>query len=102
MNRTNEFGRRWIGIVTYFERIEMNFCMRKRYLALFGGDPESLYLIKRENKRSLKSVYMKLSLSKLRRMADGMRAGVVHAAELHLYLRYRGVPESKIPESLRV
>jgi hypothetical protein len=68
----------------------------EQYPAAFGGDKNTLYLIKRLGKQSPKSGYLKFKLSTLRSIADQTRSGVVQAAELHLYLRFRGQPDSEI------
>jgi hypothetical protein len=69
---------------------------------MFGGEPETLYLIKRGDKRLPQSVYLKLKLTDLRTIADDMRRGVHQCAEIHIYLRFRGVPVANIPKNLRV
>jgi hypothetical protein len=45
----------------------------EQYPPSFGGDPETLYLIKRVGKQSPKSGHMKFKLSRLRFIADKIR-----------------------------
>ena len=71
------------------------------YPASFGGQPDTLYLIKRADKRSRKSVYLKFTLSQLRSIADQMRRGVVQSAEVHIYRRFDGIPLEKVPTAYR-
>jgi hypothetical protein len=73
----------------------------EQYPPAFGGGEDVLYLIKRVGKQSPKSGYMKFSLERLRFIADKIRVGVVHAAELHLYLRFRGKRISELPHIYR-
>ena len=74
----------------------------EQYPASFGGNPAFLYLIKRMNKRSRTSGYMKLTLEYLRSIADKVRAGIVQSATISIYLRLRGQPLEKIDRSLRL
>jgi hypothetical protein len=71
------------------------------YPASFGGNPDFLYLIKRLDKRSPRSGYMKLTLEYLRSIADKVRAGIVQSATINIYLRVRGQPLEKIDRGLR-
>jgi hypothetical protein len=73
----------------------------EQYPAAFGGNPKFLYLIKRMDKRSRRSGYMKLTLEYLRSIADTVRAGIVQSATIDIYLRLRGLPLQKIDRSLR-
>jgi hypothetical protein len=73
----------------------------EQYPAAFGGDKNTLYLTKRVGKQSPKSGYLKFELQTLRSIADQIRAGVAQAAELHLYLRFRGQSPSEIPRFYR-
>jgi hypothetical protein len=66
-----------------------------------GGDPQLLYLIKRIDKRSRQSGYMKLSVAYLRSIAGKIRAGIVQSARISIYLRTRGLPLQKIDRQLR-
>ena len=94
------------NILAYFQQCNRNrneLLHAEQYPAMFGGVPETLYLIKRSDKRLPGStVYLKLKLSELRKIADDMRKGVHQCAEIHIYLRFRGVPIEQIPENLRV
>jgi hypothetical protein len=74
----------------------------EHYPALFGGDPDTLYLTKRIGKQSPKSGYMAFHLSRLRSIADKIRVGVVQCGEIHIYLRVRDVPADSLPVSLRI
>jgi hypothetical protein len=67
------------------------------YPAMFGGNPDTLYLTKRVGKQSPKSGYMKFKLPQLRSIADKIRAGVVQSAILNLHLRYRDQSLDAIP-----
>jgi hypothetical protein len=61
---------------------------------------ETLYSIKREDKRPRQSVYMKFTLAELRAIANYMRRGVVQIAEIHLNARSparRPIPEPISP-----
>lgn len=71
------------------------------YPASFGGNPALLYLIKRVDKRSQQSGYMKLSVGYLRTIADQIRAGIVQSARIGIYLRIRGVSPEKVDRQLR-
>jgi hypothetical protein len=93
------------NLLDYFDQCNRNrneLMHAEQYPAMFGGEPETLYLIKRSDKRSSGSVYMKFKLSELRSIADYMRTGVVQSAEIHIYLRFRGMPEKDIQDNLRV
>jgi hypothetical protein len=57
----------------------------------------ALHLTKRVSKQSAKSGYLRLSLSEMRIIADRMRQGVKQAAEIHIFLRYRGRPKETLP-----
>ena len=70
----------------------------ERYPPSFGGDRGLLYLTKRIGKQSPKPGYIKISLERLRFIADKMREGIVRSAEMHIYFRYRNLPREKIPE----
>jgi hypothetical protein len=61
----------------------------------FGKD-DVLYLTKRIDKASSQSGHVELTLGEMRDLAENIRAGVVLCAELSLYLRYGGIPRSKI------
>lgn len=92
------------NLVSYF-----NWCRNCRnhilhselYPPAFGGEKDTLYLIKKASKKSTKSGYMKFKLIALRGIADKIRYGVVQSAEIHIYLRYRDVPSHKVRKSLR-
>jgi hypothetical protein len=92
------------NLVSYF-----NWCRNCRnhilhselYPPAFGGEKDTLYLIKKASKKSTESGYMKFKLIALRGIADKIRYGVVQSAEIHIYLRYRDVPSHKVRESLR-
>ena len=73
----------------------------EHYPALFGGQPETLYLIKRVGKKNPKPAYMALKLSELRLIAENFRHGVARSAELSLKIRYRHVPPKEVPASIR-
>lgn len=71
------------------------------YPSSLGGDPQLLYLIKRIDKRSRQSGYMKLSVAYLRSIAGKIRVGIVQSARISIYLRTRGLPLEKIDKQLR-
>jgi len=92
------------NLLSYFDRCCFNrnqLLHAEFYPASFGGKPDTLYLIKRADKRSRKSVHMKFSLSQLRAIADQMRKGVVQSAEIHIYRRFEGIPVGKVPNAYR-
>jgi len=68
----------------------------------FGGEPDFLYLTKRQSKQSAESGYMKLSLKELRTIAERVREGIVQSGTIHIHLRVRGQPLEKVEQSLRV
>jgi hypothetical protein len=71
-----------------------NLLNAERYPPGLGGIKGTLYLVKRASKLSSEFAYIKLTLDELREIADCIRTGVVHCAEIHIYLRYRGQPET--------
>jgi hypothetical protein len=71
----------------------------ERHPTAFFMDPDFLHLSKRIGKQSPKMGYLKLTLERIRSIADSMRKGVVQSAELHLYLRYAGTPFDSIPQT---
>lgn len=73
----------------------------EQYPALFGGNPEMLYLTKRIGKQTPKTGHMAFTLERLRSIADKMRAGVSQSGQIHIHLRVRDVPIEKIEVSLR-
>lgn len=73
----------------------------ERYPASFGGDPDTLYLTKRMGKQSSKHGYMKFTLRRLRFIADRFNAGVIQSADIHIRLRYDGVPIDKVHGPIR-
>jgi hypothetical protein len=68
----------------------------ERYPASFGRHKD-LHLTKPLNKRSSERGYMTLDLATLRDLADKIRAGIKHAATLHIYLRCRDWPRASWP-----
>ena len=93
------------NVLVYFQQCNRNrneLLHAEQYPAMFGGEPETLYLIKRGDKRLPQSVYLKLKLTDLRAIADDMRRGVHQCAEIHIYIRFRGAPVADIPKNLRV
>lgn len=89
------------NIVKYFDVCTWNrnqLLHAERYPPAFGGDGESLYLIKSSAKGSDEKRYFKIDLSELRSIADQMRAGIVQCAAIHIYRRYGNCPDGDIPE----
>jgi hypothetical protein len=89
------------NIVKYFDVCTWNrnqLLHAERYPPAFGGDGESLYLIKPSAKGSDENRYFKIDLSELRSIADQMRVGVVQCAEIHIYRRFVNSPESEVPQ----
>jgi hypothetical protein len=71
----------------------------EHYPAAFGGERDTLHLIKRLGKQSPEPGYMKFRLAQLRTIADQMRAGLVQSAELNIHLRFRDAPANKVPRA---
>jgi hypothetical protein len=74
----------------------------EQYPALFGGEPDKLYLTKKEGKQSRKSIYVTVGLSQLRDIANKMQRGIEQGATIRIYLRVTGVPADKLPTSLKM
>ena len=74
----------------------------ERYPPSFGGDPDTLYLIKRVGKQSPQSGYMKFKLQRLRYIADRICEGVSQCGIIRIYLTWRGRPLAEVPQSLRI
>ena len=92
------------NVLDYFKwckRTRDQILHAERYPASFGGDPDTLYLIKRVGRRSAKSGHMALKLNELRSIADKMRVGIVQSASIHIHLRVRDTPIDKIELGLR-
>jgi hypothetical protein len=68
----------------------------EHYPASFGRHKD-LHLTKPLSKRSSQRGYMTLDLATLRDVADKIRAGIKHAATLHIYLRCRDWPRASWP-----
>jgi hypothetical protein len=74
----------------------------EHYPPLFGGDPETLHLTKREGKRTPKQVYVTLGLARLRDIADKIQAGREQCARIRIYLRVRGRHVHELDHGLMV
>ena len=73
----------------------------ENYPASFGGDAETLYLIKRMGKQNPRSVYMRFTLSELRSIADKIRDGIVRSAIIEIRLRYLDAAPATVPPPYR-
>jgi hypothetical protein len=71
----------------------------EHYPAAFGGERDTLHLIKRVSKQSPRSGYMKFRLTQLRTVADQMRTGLVQSAEINIHLRFRDKPPGDVPRA---
>jgi hypothetical protein len=83
------------ALIKYFEWCveTRNYLMHaKPYSAMFGGDPDKIYLSKRANKRTSRLAYLVLDLPTLRNAADNIQAGLRCCTDLHLFLRLRDTP----------
>jgi hypothetical protein len=93
------------NVLDYFDRCNENrneLLHAEQYPAMFGGKPETLYLIKRGDRRSPESIYMAFTLPQLRSIADELRTGIMQSAEIQIYLRYRKQAEHTIPKAARI
>jgi hypothetical protein len=93
------------NVLEYFQwcrHVRNQILHAEHYPPRFGGDSDTLHLIKRVGKQSPKSGHMAFSLQKLRSIAETMRLGVVQSARIRVYLRVRDVPESQLSVALRM
>lgn len=69
------------------------------YPAMFGGDPDRLYLIKRKSKKESAPTYHWPTVKELRQIADHIEEGKRQCAGIIIYLRLRDIPIGQLPQA---
>lgn len=93
------------NIIKYFNwarEVRNTLLHAEHYPPLFGGDPELLYLTKRQGKQIPKTAYVTISLPNLRKVANQIQDGVQQCATIRIFLRVRGQSAESLPISLRM
>ena len=93
------------NIVEYFEwcrDVRNKLLHAEHYPPMFGGDPDTLQLTKREGKKPPKQVYVALQLNRLRGLADQIAEGKMRCASLRIYLRVRELRPTGLPYRLKL
>jgi len=85
----------------WYSQVRNSILHAQHYPAALSADDDTLYLVKRRNKKTNASGYLRFTLPQLRAFADRFKEGSRHCAHFFIYLRHRNVPEAKWPPIIR-
>lgn len=92
------------NVMDYFEwcrECRNQILHSEQYPKGIGGKKDVLYLTKRRSKQSIDQVYGRLTVRKLRYIADRIERGIWLSAEIRIKITYGGLPLDKVPRAAR-